>query len=335
MVLSKLPNGMWSESQEVQVYLPLAKWGQASKADVSKSVEAALIFVLTGTKPHLFPRHRWTGSDLSVEELGRVECAHKLLTATSRRFMMANSKLHRVTAAPEQDIGLGHGIQPTEASASGLDSSNASGLLRVNMDSSEALESIVTSAGAEKERSAAMHAQDRQTGNEWLTSDKHSPLSMLVLLRVTMQPLVTLLKCQLDVGSLDWELKQQAQNALYLASPDTDAQHSQRRSYQATVSSDGLLEKESFALLAAVFQNPLELIEEQQQHVSLRALAFKLLRRQGALVYDGLTVVHRKYPVALFKLLQHPEHASAMYEEACAKPCLLDSWTTQMVKRFP
>eukprot|EP00971_Amphidinium_carterae_P346553 6488092-Amphidinium_carterae.1 len=158
---------------------------------------------------------------------------------------------------------------------------------------------------------------------------------MLILLRVTMQPLVVLLNCQLDVGSLDWELKQQAQNALYLASPDKDAQPAPRRHYQATISADGLLEKQFFAFLSSLFQNPLELIEEQQQHVSMRALAFKLLSRQGALVYDGLTVVHRKYPIALFKLLQHPEQASVMFEEASAKPCMLDSWTAQMVKQFP
>eukprot|EP00971_Amphidinium_carterae_P350149 6491405-Amphidinium_carterae.2 len=188
MLLSKLPNGMWSESDEVQLYLPLAKQGQIDKAAVSKSIEAALMFVLTGTKPHLFPRHRWTGSDLSVEELGRVECIHKLLTATWRRFMVANSKLHRGTAAPALEVL--HGMQHNaEVSASGLDSLNASGLLAVNMDSSEVLESIVTSAGAEKERSADMHAQDRQKGHDWLRSDQHSPLSMLILLRVTMQPL--------------------------------------------------------------------------------------------------------------------------------------------------
>eukprot|EP00971_Amphidinium_carterae_P095809 1896108-Amphidinium_carterae.1 len=211
VLLSKLPNGLWSE-MEVQVYLPLEMRGKVSCAQVSKTLQAAILFVMTGTKPHVFPRHRWTGADLSVEELLRLEGVHYLLSTTWKRFMAMHSKVSATVlcsggATADQavtELGLdGEELVTSHDPALSASDGNV-------IESVESADNMVN----EKQRGPALHSLDRQKGSDWLQSSLHSPLSVLVLLRTCMQPLVVLLNAQLDLASLDWELKQQASIAL-------------------------------------------------------------------------------------------------------------------------
>ena len=335
MLVSKLPNGMWSLKEEVQVYLPLTDQGQVSKDSVARSLEKALSFVLTGSKPHVFPRHRWTGSDLSVEDLGRLECVHYLLSSTWHRFMAAHGKPEKqpmvtqlgVVDAESVSIDNVEGVgQPPHQSS--LNSSD-------NQHPTICLETLASAENNEKTRGAQEHARDRQQGNDWLTSSLHSPLSILVMLRKAMQPLVMLLNSQLDVASLDWEKKQQAIMALHIQTQALQGPRPPLRHHQATIAAEGVLEKMFFESLSELFERPWDTIEELQWQVAMRSQIFKLLSRQGALIHVGLSVVHQGYPLTLFKLLREPHLASAMYEAAQGQQCMLDDWSQEMVRLYP
>ena len=332
VVLSRLPNGLWSDRKEVQVYVPLTMRGHVTRENVSRTVVSALTYVLTGCKPHLFPRHRWTGSDLSVEDLGRLECIHYLLSATWARFMNAHSKISK---APSPNTSSGG---PAGDSNSTIGMGQASGLSDPSLShaiSEGDREVEASGVHIERARGAQEHAQDRQKGDQWITSGSHSPLSILIMLRMAMQPLVMLLNCQLDIVLLDWELKQQASLSKHLGVTTSSEEVVLHRHYQATISAQGILENQFFKSLQGLFTKEWGLIEEHQRSVSTRALAFQILSRQGALIYVGLSVPHQRYPMALFKLLHEPSLGPTLYEDARRQTCMLDEWTHEMVRLVP
>eukprot|EP00971_Amphidinium_carterae_P147821 2930043-Amphidinium_carterae.5 len=336
MLLSKLPNGLWSVRDEVQVFLPLELQGQVSKATVSKSVVAALTYVLTGTKPHLFPRHRWTGCDLAVEELGRLECVHYLLSATWGRFMASHSKVSTASSLPKFACTIAEEAEHEVHGGSSVYSGTGAAAFHARYTDEHAshLSEVPEGLASEKQRGSMEHAQDRQKGDAWLRSEIKSPLTVLVLLRTAMQPLLVLLNSQLDLASLDWELKQQAAMAMQLK-PDGAEIDLVHRHYQATVAAEGMLEQQHLQAVQELFEMSWDLVEERQLHVATRALAFQLLSRQGALVFVGLTLPHVQFPVRLFKLLHHPGMASELCAEAIAHPCMLDGWTAEMLRLYP
>ena len=91
LLLCKLPNGLWSKKSVIEVFLPHDVGDGVSAGKMASVITSSLCYVLTGSKPHLFARHRWTGCDVAVEELGRLEGIHSLLSSTWARFMAAHS----------------------------------------------------------------------------------------------------------------------------------------------------------------------------------------------------------------------------------------------------
>ena len=67
-----------------------ALWTVVSKGGKFKRI--SLSSVLTGLEPHVFPRPRWIGSALSVEDLGPLQFVHSLLSSTWYQFMAAHGK---------------------------------------------------------------------------------------------------------------------------------------------------------------------------------------------------------------------------------------------------
>eukprot|EP00971_Amphidinium_carterae_P209432 4154427-Amphidinium_carterae.1 len=53
------------------------------------TLERGLCFALMGKRPPIWARHRWTGADLCLQELGLLECIHHLLSRTYARFLVA------------------------------------------------------------------------------------------------------------------------------------------------------------------------------------------------------------------------------------------------------
>ena len=329
LMLSALPNGDWRNKSQVEVFLPPSMQGQASEQKIASTLEASLTSVLAGTKPHLYPRHRWTGCDLSVEELGRLECIHGLLTSTFLRFMQMHNKSHKVATSSHVVAGSNVGenevpdmpVLPMHGSTSMAGPSRSTGAPH------DAPGKDVPTDIHEKHRSEAERAQDRVKGSAWL---EKKPLSHLVLMKVSMTPLVHLLTSQLQMSGLNWERHERAG----LLDPQAASDDLPHRQYQLTVAAEGVLEKTFFHSLQGLFhdESHWKLVADDDITVGFRSLCFKVLSRAGCMIYTELTVPHRSFPTCLFQLLKNP----ALGEIYAAKSeCVMCDWSRELLQKYP
>ena len=85
VLLANLPNGDWRRRGEVEYYPPAG--AAANRAAVVQMFTSGLLFALVAHKPRLWPQHRWTGADIAIDELCRLEMVHGLLSSTYALFL--------------------------------------------------------------------------------------------------------------------------------------------------------------------------------------------------------------------------------------------------------
>ena len=145
-----------------------------------------------------------------------------------------------------------------------------------------------------------------------------------------MSPLVGLLNAQLGLSSMEWDKKQSAKQAEQWAAGGPILQ----RHYMVTMAAQKVFEDKYFQSLAQLFHQEAEwqLISEVKHTIEFRALAFRLLSRQGCLIHLDLQVPHGLPPFTLFSILHTPELADAV---ANTPPCMLDEWSKAVLRKYP
>ena len=329
LLLCRLPNGLWSDTSVIQIYIPHSQAEPVNVRALANVITSSLCYVLTGSKPHLFARHRWTGCDLAVEELGRLEGIHGLLSSTWERFMVAHSTPSLQVSDGPACSGLGEEADEVPESV-WQPANTALGTQPVDdreASADQGLEFVVSSSDAEKHRSPAQHARDRRKAAEWLSA---KPFATLVLFRVTMAPLVSLLNAQLGLSSMEWDRKESGKQADQWASGGPIP----KRHYMVTMAAQQILERKYFVSLRQLFHEEAEwqLIKEEKHTVEFRALAFRILSRQGALIHLDLQVPHGLPPFSLFSVLHTPELAESVVG---TPPCMLDEWSQAVIQKYP
>eukprot|EP00971_Amphidinium_carterae_P349602 6491101-Amphidinium_carterae.1 len=202
MLLCKLPNGDWTKAGVVEFHVGHGTRGSISKVRLAQVLSGSLTYILCGCKPAVWPRHRWTGCDLSVEQLLRIEGIHCLLSSTWKKFVLAYGKA-AVSGPTANTIELDDGV----------DDAAAVETVEAVLQEGAGVETnagYVECVANHTQKNAADNARDRKIATEWMSKSSHTPLATLILLRTSMDPLVKLLNSQLDISSLDWELQQQA-----------------------------------------------------------------------------------------------------------------------------
>ena len=85
VLVAALPNGNWKNLEQVEFYVG------ASTTLSRKAIEhlhlSGLTYALCGHRPHIFPRHGWTGADKATSDLSKLERIHGLLTHTYTAFV--------------------------------------------------------------------------------------------------------------------------------------------------------------------------------------------------------------------------------------------------------
>ena len=69
-LLLRYPNGNWRRTDKIEVYLPQAQ--QKTQAEVHKDVKEALLMSLGSRAFRVYPRHRWLGADICMDQLGII-----------------------------------------------------------------------------------------------------------------------------------------------------------------------------------------------------------------------------------------------------------------------
>ena len=330
-LLSKLPNGDWRNKQQVEFYLPLGSQATPSRAAIARLLAHGLVYALLRSKPKTWPRHRWTGAGEAVDELARLEAVHGLLTATYQRFVRKQSALQ--AEVPDTDLTV-HVSEDAEATATKGPTPAASAPHPPS--SSQGLDATQKAARqgagtAEADSSPDEHAVNRKIASTWLET---GPFAKLMLIRLGMEPLRGLMFNLLDQCSEDWELRQRSAVCVARQQLGEGAGGSSlQRDYVILCAAEGRLEQLYYQQLHKLYDAGVwEWSPEDSLTVAHRALAFKILSRQGCLVEQLLAFPHRQFPVCLFRLLNNPELA----DEFVAVPeCLKDPWALKVQESHP
>ena len=325
VLLATLPNGNWCNVQEVEYYA--SPDTVLTKPDIEQIIMSGLNFALCSHKPHIFPNHRWTGADKAVSDISKLECIHGLLTHTYKVFMTMMSKpASQPMPTTEDDEGpvlpvdargpvgadIGEGAYHTGHHANEADASHTAEERPINVET----------------RTAAENDADRRQASEWLSTPSKGVLDQLVILRSTMQPLVDLLYAQFRAGGEEQEVQERSHLAATLLAGHRVG--GSGRSFMLTQAAAGQLETKFFEQVQGLFHNDnvWQLLDVTAYTTQTNALIFKLLCRQGALVEELIASQHRKPSIALFRGV---EDEAAIQQWRAAKPCLLDSWSRQLL----
>ena len=87
-----LPNGEW-RSERVQFYGDMfIQNGLEHYDDIADFLVEGIMLALVSSAPKIYPRHRWTGFDLAIDDLGSIECVHRLFSSSFARMVASYSK---------------------------------------------------------------------------------------------------------------------------------------------------------------------------------------------------------------------------------------------------
>ena len=91
MLLAVFPNGDW-RSKRVEHYVGNVAIESLNRDAVAERMAAGMLVALCNSSPRLYPRSRWTGADLATDDLGILECVHRLLSTSYFRFVASFCK---------------------------------------------------------------------------------------------------------------------------------------------------------------------------------------------------------------------------------------------------
>eukprot|EP00971_Amphidinium_carterae_P118506 2347774-Amphidinium_carterae.1 len=332
-VLKRLATGDWRDEVAVQfVIVP----GQAhqSKEELSQLLESGLTWVMAGCRPRLYPRHRWTGAEICVDQLAKVEMVHKLLSKSFKRFVLSFAKPSLLLAGSIPDNSQQGTVDMSEDVVEHTachepfagEALNAS-VTEAPFQTADCIEPPPAESNS-NDKSAAEHSQDRQIALAWI---EKRPWSKLVALRVALGPLTKLMNAQFYVCSEAFELTQRATVAAAVLRGEKGCG---LREFMITLAAELKLEKQYYNDLHHVFTDHKvwAIVGKESVSVAFRSMLFKLLARQGSLVQQLVVAMHKRYPYRLFLLLRHPEMRQHLLSDA---PCLLDPWSAEVRRLHP
>ena len=187
-ILQAVPIGDWRTQDRIEIYIPGDV--EVDPDSYAESISAALEMGLCRAPFSLYPRHRWTGADKSVSDLGLVESFGGLLTAAYRRFVdeQPSSRL-KEKRAEDLPAASPSGLAPAQRAASqafGHDAEDAS-----HAHSAQDLVAVQQSdapwatTGDDGMSLAEHNAARKVVSLQYLLS---SPLDRMVLVRIAIEP---------------------------------------------------------------------------------------------------------------------------------------------------
>jgi len=330
-------NGEWRNPDAIEHHIdPRSAPEHREPAYICKMIVEAVVGSMATRAPKLFPRHRWTGSDIATDEIGLMLCVHNILHDAYAAFLISFGHQGARALAPSLAANPGSwqarqlfAIEDTVGDPQDdafLEEHEADRVDEGEPDV-EQLPSVEVGAG---DVGAAdwqqMNAKFRKQGFLFI---KQQPLATVMLLRLCIEPIRRLMAAHFLVAGKDWETAQRAKDAAFLEGR-TGAQP---REYRAVIAAEGKLEVEFFNAIQDLGSNhhPWRHIPSFRLTVAFRALAFKILSRMGCAVEENLREPHSRFPVKLFLLLSDDSFAE---EFVGAKACELDPFSQHFIRVF-
>jgi len=322
-LLMHLPNGDWENLDAIEYYVPPGREQVMTPPVVRHVLTVGLSFALMGSRPSLYPRHRWTGAEVSIDDIAIGVACHGLAVAAYRAFVEAMGA-KRGQPKPEEpaEVMAELPLLPSFEDA-GADE-QAFGTEHLDEAAAHGFEPGATGEG---ESHAQQNARYRKVGLEWM---KVNPLGKLIVVRAAIEPLSALLAGHLRLAGGDFDRDQD----LAISSSLLAGSSGIRREYRVEIAACNDLELKCVSRLRDAFSDiPLwSCMPALQQTFSMRCLAFRLLSRIGCLVAMFLLRTHRTFPIKMFQLLRHPDRCTSFSE---LPNCLLDEWSKDLKVEHP
>eukprot|EP00971_Amphidinium_carterae_P343627 6483489-Amphidinium_carterae.2 len=328
VLMKKVPNGDWRILGEVQFFVPMDK-PLPCEEDISLMLATTLAYIFLRSKPSVFARHRWTGIDIALDELGRLQCCHGLLSSTYARFLSS------FRAGTGQARGEGQAVVGDIAGTRHLsrDHKVADAMSHDSHGDDVLIESVLEASTTqvaqdmvmEEKKSAEVHALDRRKAQTWLMQE---PFADLVLCRVAVEPLMTLMGSLLVSSGEAWEVEQRGH-----ALKQLEGKVETPRLFNVTVAADMVLESEFFENLARSYTTASWfLVPQASRTTKVNSRAFRMLSRQGCMVQQQLVHLHSRFPYRMFKLISR---STTPQDILAVPPCVLDPWSMALITQFP
>lgn len=330
ILLALCPNGDW-RAEKVEHYVAPGEVGLVDHDLLLEHVASGLISALCSAQPEVYPRHRWTGADLTTDRFGVLESCHKLLSSTFLRFAASyehGSRSMRLLLAAGHQAGA-----TADNTSSSCGAAPAIGLYLDEGLSGQASAGAEDMPGdpqstADPSAWAAVNAAHRREATQWVLS---APLPRLMLQRLVMEPLRRLLASQFEVAGESWDLEQLAKTAVAAARGE---QTWDSREYRVCIAASCRDEQQFFDRLRLLQESdslwdilPLGAYTEK-----FASLAFKMISKAGCCVAELLRKPHTQLPFRLFGLLSNPRIA----DELLVLPdCMWDPWSKKMRDLHP
>ena len=317
--LLRLLPGDWRNTSAVEYILQPGE----SAADAREHVARGVSTALCSAKFFEYPRHRWTGADISVSQWGLMEAVHGLASRTYPLFKASFGRGTDSTPSSTRDH-----VEPTvsaEADAGAADDGGAGAPLPIQ---APAAEDQVGPQDLPQAASANISAEDnerfRSKALVWVQS---SPLGQLLIMRLCMEPLCVLLQWKLYIGSQLWELFQKATAAAQEMDPASSTWPN--REFAIGVASKNVIEDKCMARLGDLL-NPSMWVAMPGDSLTeaCQATCFMVMSRVGCMVEELLRQRHRLAPWITVAILWDPDAAARILE---MPRCLLDELTCDLI----
>ena len=315
LVLGTFLNGDLQDNAAVHT------WVVELAPDRDRILEMFRLYVvpcLIPCKVYMFPRQRWTNTELSIDYFGLLCSHHNLLEPTVQQWISLNIKPQDSFApsafsGSKQFLGWGSVLQDAlqDKPLHDPDPDDAD----EEPDQPQQHDQDKTEATDAKEHWIKMRKQSRKKFRMWADAN---PGPKLVALRTATTPVVTFTHKLLSRSGDTWERKQELKTV-----------RGEQRTFRALEAFRGTDLNAFFADLNHAFHSRMEALAERDMIRNNQVLTFQMLSAVGAGIDFYIGLRWRSYPVRLFGLLDdHPD------PEAVQFPCLLDEFSQHLLEQF-
>lgn len=301
LVLSTFLNGDLQDTRNVHMWT-LAFW--PNREHILAMFKKYVVPCLLPCKAPLFPRSRWTNTELAIDYFGLLTSHHNLLLPTVQLWIKTNVK-------PQELVSTGgwadvladpgdSGLPPLEDEGEAEDEPHPA---KVDDDQSQ------------KNRWIQMRKQNRKKFRWWV---EMQPGPTLVIMRVASSPVVNLTHALLHRAGVDWERKEQQHLV-----------NGEPRSYRVLEAFRGTDLKTFFAEINHLFHRAVLELADGDMLRRHQVLLFRMLSSYRTSIASYIGLRWRAFPVRLFGLLDGVD----CFDDS-TKPCMLDGLSSSFLSTY-
>jgi len=312
--------GDWRNDAEVEYYFQQPGLDdQIDEGKLRHMIALGVARTLANRQIHVYPRHRWVGFDLSIDQLGLLESTHAILRHSFRRFCLQfGPHPRRTSIAPSAEVpdqlALEDGVEeggdeqaPGQRAQEGGD-----------------VGAPAAAAAAGLESFAEQNERHRKIASNYLQT---MPLGRLMILRTIFEPFRKLLNRLIHISSDSWDSAQAAKEAKHMLGTESEP-----RQFRVQIAARQELENE-FAVEVARIVDPecWKYMPVRNMDLQTRGLVFRLISRSKCTVDALLRLPHDTFPTRLFLALDDPEVGEMLANSA---ECELDAFSKTFIAKF-